>query len=172
MPGHDDNRVKNRLDALAKNTGRGVAGADSVELVPSKNTRALGQAEAARVRERTRELLEEHGSQTNVGDLIGIGQQQVGSVANGNTTPGIHFAKRVANFDRVPVEALTGGVPKALYTAMRLRRWPDEVLQAACKIWVNVARSHELTVEDWTRALKQTDEALARVAKDASPSKR
>jgi len=86
--------------------------------LPAVSTRALNQVEAERVRDRIVELLEEKGSEKAVGDYVGLSQQYVGKVKSRQATPGYHAATKIAEADRVPVEALLGGAPPHLYRAM------------------------------------------------------
>lgn len=163
--------VKIHVGAPRKITGQGVDTPGSVATVSTKNVRTLTPDEIARVARRTRALIAEHGSQKTVGLKIGIGQQMVGSVAAGGGV-GMHYAQQVAEFDRVPVEALLGGCPDNLYEALRSQRWPDDVAAAACRAWTRVPRPHEYSVADWVRALKSIGDAIARAMRDSAPGKR
>lgn len=142
-------------------TPLGVARADSVGAV---STRALLPIQAELVRERLQELLTEHGSQKEVERVTGIKQQQVGKILNRDSIAGYATATKVAEADRLPVDALLSpGVPRALYSAMRVRRWSEGTILAAAKMAPSVPRARHLTIDQWIDVLEQVEGALGSI---------
>lgn len=155
--------MKNRLRARRTLTRLGVDEPDSVRSVAS--TRSLNQVEAERIRDRIVELIAEKGSEKLVGEHTGVSQQTIGKIKNRLITAGYFTATKVADADRVPVEALLDGVPPALYKAISSRRWPDHVTAAVSKMALTMSRSRTRTAEEWVEVLRRTEELLSELAK-------
>ena len=124
------------------------------------STRALSKTQSAHVRERLREIKTEAGSQEAAARRLGISQQVLGRILNGDPA-GLYVATKLARFEHVPLEVILDGAPESLTRVLRRRagRWSDPAIAAVCKhaALSNAAQSEE----HWDRLLDTVHHALA-----------
>jgi len=122
---------------------------------------ALSAPQAARLRARFSELVDEHGSEIEVARRVGISQQSVNKIRHGAPI-GLEVAKRLCIFDGVPLEAILRGAQPALLRALRDHRGRWSEATTLCLLTESRQSAHaRLSADDWTSWLDEIERTLA-----------
>jgi hypothetical protein len=161
--------LQDREDEDQDLTTTGVEGAS--KLGRMTGTRALTERQVAWIRARFRQLIDKVGSQTQLGRDMGLSQQVVGRILNGDPA-GLYVARKLAKYDKVPVETVLDCLPPILEKMIRENRgrWSEPTLACVRKI-AGSMNADLAASRDWESILDEFDKALVPLVRQALSKK-